>query len=138
MNDLLVLGKPGSGKAHCLCALGEQSSVFEMGADIQGRDDDSGRHRPAGASQRGDRTQRPQLSTRDGQAFGPEGKGIRLTASDLSPNPGILIVAEHRLQFRNARITLRTFWTARLLVIATHDGANLVDAPNFHHQLSIR
>ena len=76
------------------CALDEQSSVFEMGADLQGCDDDGGRHRPAGAPQRGHRTQRSELSTRDGQACSPEGQPVRLTVLDLSPNPGSLIVAK--------------------------------------------
>lgn len=46
----------------------EQSCLQQMGPDFQGRDDDSGRHRSARASQRDPRTECAELPSRDGQA----------------------------------------------------------------------
>ena len=46
----------------------EQLGVLEMGSDLQGRDDDCGRDRPLGTSQRDHRTERCELSRGEGQA----------------------------------------------------------------------
>lgn len=46
----------------------EQPSVLEVGPDLQGRHDDSGRDRPLGASQRDHRVERPKLPRGEGQA----------------------------------------------------------------------
>ena len=43
----------------------EQSRLQQMGSNLQGRDDDSGRHRSASPSQRDHRTERTELPSRD-------------------------------------------------------------------------
>ena len=45
----------------------EQPGVLEMGSNLQGRDDDGGSDRPAGASQRNHRAERPELPRRESQ-----------------------------------------------------------------------
>lgn len=54
----------------------EQPSLQQVGPDLQGRDDNSSRHRPPRASQRNYRTERPQLPSGNGEGHQNETSSI--------------------------------------------------------------
>ena len=71
----------------------QQPGVLAVGADLQRSNDDGGRHRPPGASQRDRRAEHPQLPPRRGQAL-TAGDFRRRFVIQANRPPGILIVAK--------------------------------------------
>lgn len=77
----------------CQRAIKQQPGVLAVGADLQRPDDDGGRHRPLGASQRDRGAEHPQLPPRRCQTLPTDSSHRRFVFLTIHP-PGILIVAK--------------------------------------------